>query len=380
MSGPLSGLRFVEFVGIGPGPLAATLLSDLGAEVIRIDRLTASDIGIARPLDYDFAARGRASVAVDLKAPEAVALVLDLIAGADGLLEGFRPGVMERLGLGPEVCLARNPRLAYGRVTGWGQDGPLAQTAGHDLTYLALTGVLNAIGRPGTPPVPPVNLLGDYAGGSLFLVIGLLSAILSARRTGAGQVIDAAITDGVNFLALPMAGLRAAGLSPGGRGENLLDGGAPHYDSYICADGGYLAIAPIESRFRRTLLEGLGFDPASFPDVTDRSTWPEARRLLAERIATRPRDDWARIFEGTDACAAPVLDFDEAARHPHMLARGATVEVGGIPQPAAAPRFSQTPPATPTPPRPRGSGAEALTGWGIDPERLARLRTRGILG
>ncbi|MFG6637804.1 CaiB/BaiF CoA transferase family protein [Sulfitobacter sp. 1A12126] len=379
MSGPLNGLRFVEFAGIGPAPMAATLLADLGAEVIRIDRLTASGIGIERPVEVDFVTRGRASVALDLKSPEAVDLVMELIAGADGLLEGFRPGVMERLGLGPEPCLARNPRLAYGRVTGWGQDGPLAQTAGHDLTYLALTGVLNAIGRPGAAPVPPVNLLGDYAGGSLFLVIGLLAAIQSACVTGQGQVVDAAIVDGVNYLSLPMASLRAAGVSVSGRGENLLDGGAPHYDSYICADGGYLAVAPIEGKFRRALLTGLGFDPGGFPDVTDRANWPKARRLLAARIAERSRDDWAAVFAGSDACATPVLDFDEAARDPHMLARGGTIVVGGHPQPAVAPRFSRTQPDLPTPPQPRGAGAAALAGWGIDPERLVRLRAGGVL-
>lgn len=380
MTGPLAGLRFVELVGIGPGPFAATLLADLGAEVIRIDRIAPADIGIDRPLAFDFAARGRASVALDLKSPEAVALVLDLVARADGLLEGFRPGVMERLGLGPDACLARHPRLAYGRVTGWGQDGPRAQTAGHDLTYLALTGVLNAIGRPGQSPVPPVNLLGDYAGGSLFLVIGLLAAILSARQTGQGQVIDAAIADGVNALTLPLAGLRAAGLHSGGRGENLLDGGAPQYDSYICADGRYLAVAPIEGKFRRQLLLGLGLDPDTFPDVTDPENWPRARALLAGRIAERSRDDWAALFAATDACAAPVLDFDEAARDPHMTARGATIRVGDLPQPAPAPRFSATPPALPTPPQPRGSGRDALLGWGIDAGRLDALRARGILG
>ena len=378
-AGPLTGLRFVEMVGIGPGPFAAMVLSDLGAEVLRIDRMVPSNIGIERPVDCDFAARGRSSVALDLKRPEAVALVLDLVAGADGLIEGFRPGVMERLGLGPEPCLARNPRLAYGRLTGWGQDGPLAQQAGHDLTYLALTGVLNAIGRKGDPPVPPVNLLGDYAGGSLMMVIGLLAAIHAARTTGEGQVVDAAIVDGVSLLAAPTLGLAAAGVHKGGRGENLLDGGAPHYDSYICADGGYLAIAPIEGKFRRELLEGLGFDPDAFPDVTQTENWPEARRLLAERIATRARDDWAGIFADTDACAAPVLDFAEAAAHPHATARGSHIEIGGHLQPAPAPRFSRTAPSRPMPSQARGSGAGALEGWGIDPERVALLQDAGAM-
>ena len=377
--GPLAGLRFVEMVGIGPGPFAAMVLSDLGAEALRIDRMVSSNIGIERPIECDFAARGRSSVALNLKRPEAVALVLDLVARADGLIEGFRPGVMERLGLGPEHCLARNPRLAYGRLTGWGQDGPLAQRAGHDLTYLALTGVLNAIGRKGEPPVPPVNLLGDYAGGSLMMVIGLLAAIHAAKATGAGQVVDAAIVDGVSLLAAPTLGLAAAGLYKGGRGENLLDGGAPHYDSYICADGRYLAIAPIEGKFRRELLEGLGFDPNAFPDVTQTENWPEARRLLAERIATRAREDWAGIFAATDACAAPVLDFAEAAAHPHAIARGSHVEIGGHLQPAPAPRFSRTVPPRPTPSQARGSGAGALAGWGIDPERVAILQDAGAM-
>jgi len=378
-AGPLAGLRIVEMVGIGPGPFAAMVLSDLGAEVLRIDRMGPSNIGIERPIDCDFAARGRSSVALDLKRPDAVALVLDLVARADGLIEGFRPGVMERLGLGPEPCLARNPRLAYGRLTGWGQDGPLAQRAGHDLTYLAVTGVLNAIGRKDGPPVPPINLLGDYAGGSLMMVIGLLAAIHAARATGAGQVVDAAIVDGVSLLAAPTLGLTAAGLYKGGRGENLLDGGAPHYDNYICADGRYLAIAPIESKFRRELLEGLGFDPDAFPDVAQNENWPEARRLLAERIATRPRDDWAGIFAATDACAAPVLDFAEAVAHPHAIARGSYVEIGGHLQPAPAPRFSRTAPSQPMPSQARGSGAGALEDWGIAPDRVAMLRDAGAM-
>ncbi|MFC4671397.1 CaiB/BaiF CoA transferase family protein [Seohaeicola nanhaiensis] len=378
--GPLAGLRVVEMVGIGPGPFAAMVLADLGAEVIRIDRVTPSGNGIARPIDCDFAARGRPSVALDLKRAEAVDLVLDLVTGADALIEGFRPGVMERLGLGPEPCLARNPRLAYGRLTGWGQDGPMAQRAGHDLSYLALTGVLNAIGRPGQAPVPPVNLLGDYAGGSLMMVIGLLAAIHSARATGIGQVVDAAIVDGAALLATPLMGLIAAGIHDGGRGQNLLDGGAPQYDSYICADGGYLAIAPIEGKFQRDLLAGLGLDPDSFPDMRDRANWPEARRRLAERIASRTRHDWAEILGPTDACAAPVLDFTEAAAHPHAAARNSFVEVGGHVQPAPAPRFSATPAAVPTPPQSPGAGANALHGWGIPEARIAALRAAGAMG
>lgn len=378
-NGPLAGLRFIEMVGIGPGPFAAMVLADLGAEVIRLDRMVPAGIGIARPVECDFAARGRASVALDLKRPEAVELALDLVAGADGLIEGFRPGVMERLGLGPEPCLARNPRLAYGRLTGWGRTGPLAPSAGHDLTYLALTGVLNAIGRPGQAPVPPLNLLGDFAGGSLMMVIGLLAAIHSARRTGAGQVVDAAIVDGVALLSTPIMGLAAAGLHAGGRGENLLDGGAPQYDSYVCADGGYLAVAPIEGKFRRELLEGLGLDPESFPDVDRREAWPEARRLLAGAIATRTRDEWAAVFAATDACAAPVLSFDEAVAHPQARARGGYAEIGGHVQPTPAPRFSRTPPDLPDPPQPRGAGHAALAGWGIPAARIGALRQAGVM-
>ncbi|MDF1855091.1 CaiB/BaiF CoA-transferase family protein [Pseudooceanicola sp.] len=373
-------MKFVEFVGIGPGPFAAMLLSDLGAEVIRIDRISASGNGIARPVEFDFAARGRSNIALDLKDPAAIELVLDLIAQADGLVEGFRPGVMERLGLGPDVCLERNPALAYGRLTGWGQTGPLAMTAGHDLTYLALTGVLNAIGRPGQAPVAPINLVGDFAGGSLFLVIGLLAAVHSARLSGQGQVVDSAIVDGVNLLALPLAGLIGAGIHDGARGENLLDGGAPHYDSYICADGRYLAIAPIEGKFRRELLTGLGFDPDGFPDVGDKRNWPEARRLLAARIAERSRDDWAVVFAESDACAAPVLDFDEAAAHSHAQARAAYVDVGGHRQPAPAPRFSHTPPDLPTPPQARGAGYDALSSWGISRARISQLQAVGAKG
>ncbi|MDO9527098.1 MAG: CoA transferase [Gemmobacter sp.] len=294
--GPLAGLRFAEIVGIGPGPFAAMVLADLGADVVRIDRIQPSGLGIDRLMDCDFAARGRASVAVDLKHPDCAQLVLDLNAQADALIESFRPGVMERLGLGPAQCLARNPQLAYGRLTGWGQTGTLVPTAGHDITDLALTGVLGAIGRADGPPVPPLNLLGDYAGGSLLMVIGLLAATFAARQTGQGQVVDAAIVDAVSLLAAPLLGLIAAGLHGGGRGGNLLDSGAPHYDSYICAFGGYLAIGPIEAKFRDELLRGLGFDPAGFPDVTDRANWPAARRLLADRIASRSRDDWEALF------------------------------------------------------------------------------------
>ncbi|MBV0892066.1 CoA transferase [Paracoccus sp. Z118] len=380
--GPLRGIRIVEMVGIGPAPFAAMILADLGAEIIRIDRPAPSGNGIPRAPRFDLVARGRRAVALDLKRPEAVACVLDLVENADALIEGFRPGVMERLGLGPEPCRARNPRLVYGRLTGWGQDGPLARTAGHDLNYLALTGVLDMIGREDGPPVPPLNLVADYAGGSLMLVAGLLAALVNAQRTGEGQVVDAAMVDGVALLGTAMTGLRAAGLHDGPRGTNILDGGAPYYDVYPCADGKYLSVAPIEARFRAVFLEGLGFDPAGFPDMDDKSVWPDARRLIGARLAERPRDEWCAIFEGREACVAPVLTLGEAPGHPHNAARGTHVSVGGIVQPAPAPRFERTPPPLPEPPEdhPGADGAALLKEWGVEAARVESLIETGALG
>jgi len=378
--GPLAGLKVVEMAGIGPAPFACMMLADMGADVIRIDRPAPSGLGIERPARFDIAARGRRSVALDLKRPEGVEAALDLIARADALVEGFRPGVMERLGLGPGDCHAVNPALVYGRLTGWGQTGPLAQSAGHDLNYIALAGVLDAIGREGGPPVPPLNLLGDYAGGSLVMAFGLVCALLDVWRGGAGQVVDAAIIDGAALLAGPLMGLRAAGLWQGGRGENILDGGAPHYDSYACADGEYVSVAPIEARFRTDLLARIGLDPADFPDVTDRATWPEARRQLAARFAERTRAEWCAALEGTDACFAPVLSLADAPAHPHHAARGTFVDVDGLTQPAPAPRFSRTPAAMPAPPCASGEGGpEALRDWGVAPERIETLIRTGAL-
>ncbi|TKT74799.1 CaiB/BaiF CoA-transferase family protein [Aquamicrobium sp. LC103] len=378
--GPLAGLKIVEMEGIGPAPLAAMLLADLGAEVIRIERIAASGVGIARPREFDFALRGRMSIRIDLKHREGVALALGLIARADGLIEGFRPGVMERLGLGPEPCLSLNPRLAYGRLTGWGQDGPLSSTAGHDLNYLAVTGVLDRLGRAGYAPTPPINLLGDYAGGSMLMAFGLLAAILCARTSGRGQVVDAAMIDGVSLLSIPLLGLIGAGIHDRSRGENLLDTGAPHYDVYPCADGTYLSVAAIEPKFRAELMAGLGFDPEDFPDVERRENWPEARRLIAERISSRPRSHWIEIFEGTDACVAPVLTFEEAMGHPHNVARAAHVEIDGKVQPAPGPRFSGTPAEAPSGPA-RGDGevSGTLALWGIGLDRLEELRRSGVV-
>lgn len=380
--GPLRGIRIVEMAGIGPAPFAAMILADMGAEVIRIDRPTPSGNGIVRAPRFDLVARGRRTVTLDLKHPEGVACALDLIAAADGLVEGFRPGVMERLGLGPDACRARNPRLVYGRLTGWGQDGPLAHAAGHDLNYLALTGVLDMIGREGQPPVPPLNLVADYAGGSLMLVAGLLAALLDAQRSGQGQVVDAAMVDGVALLATAMTGLRAAGLHDGPRGTNILDGGAPYYDVYACADGKFLSVAPIERKFREIFLRGLGFDPADFPDMDDRAMWPEARRLIAARLAQRSRDEWSAVFDGQDACVAPVLSLAEAPDHPHNAARRTHVRIDGIMQPAPAPRFGRTQVPLPAAPEddPGTDGATILRDWGIDPDRIGTLIENGALG
>lgn len=377
--GPLQGVKIVEMVGIGPAPFAAMMLADLGAEVIRIDRPTPSGNGIVRAARFDLVARGRRSVILDLKRSEAVACALDIVAGADALIEGFRPGVMERLGLGPDACHARNPRLVYGRLTGWGQTGPLAQVPGHDLNYLGLTGILDMIGREGEAPAPPLNLVADYAGGSLMLVAGLLAALLNVQRGGEGQVVDAAMVDGVALLGTAMAGLRAAGLHNGPRGTNILDGGAPYYDVYACADGAHLSVAPIEPKFRTAFLKILGFDPVGFPDLDDRAAWPEARRLIAARLAERSRDDWCALFDGSDACVTPVLTPLEAPYHPHNAARSMHVQIGDIVQPAPAPRFSKTPASLPTPPeeRPGTDCAAVLTDWGIDPARVADLIETG---
>ena len=380
--GPLQGLRIVEMVGIGPAPFAAMVLADLGAEVIRIDRIEPTGTGIARPPRFDLVSRGKRTVKLDLKRPEAVACVLDLVASADALIEGFRPGVMERLGLGPEICHAVNPRLVYGRLTGWGQNGPLAQRAGHDINYLALSGALDMIGPENGPPIPPLNLVADYAGGSLILVSGMLAALLHAKRSGEGQVVDAAMVDGVALLATAMTGLRASGIHTGPRGTNILDGGAPYYGVYPCADGKFLSIGPIESKFRAILLDGLGFDAHAFPDMDDQSRWPDARRLIGARLRERPRDEWVALFEETDACVAPVLALEDAPLHPHNVARGSYATIGDVMQAVPAPRFERTPPSLPEAPEelPGNAGAATLEGWGIDGTRIAHLIEIGALG
>ncbi len=339
-SGPLAGLRIVEFAGIGPGPFAAMLLADMGADVIRLDRPSGSD-----PYSRNVIARGRPRVAIDLKDPAETERVLSLLDSADALIEGFRPGVMERLGFGPDVVLARNPRLVYGRMTGWGQTGPLAQAAGHDINYIAVTGALAAIGDE-SGPVPPLNLVGDYGGGSLYLVAGLLAALLSAARTGEGQVVDCAISDGAASLMAMFSELSSQGRWSDRRGANLLDGGAPFYRAYACADGRHIALGPLEPQFYAQFRKFAGLeDDPDFDRRDDPEVWPKLRAKLAALFLTRTREEWSLLLEGTDACFAPVLTLSEAPNHPHLAARGTFVTVDGVTQPAPAPRFSKTPSA-----------------------------------
>ena len=374
--GPLAGVRVVELAGIGPGPFCAMLLADLGAEVLAVDRPATGQGGW--PALF---ARGRSRVAVDLKHPEGPGVVLDLVAGADALVEGFRPGVAERLGIGPEACLARNPRLVYGRVTGWGQEGPLAGSAGHDIDYIALAGALHPVGPAGGPPVPPLNLLGDFGGGGMLLALGVVAALLEASRSGRGQVVDAAMVDGAALLTTQFHELLAAGLWREERGANLLDGGAPFYGVYETADGRHLAVGALEPQFWAELLERLGLDAAELPAQLDRNGWPELRERLAALFRTRPRDEWCELLAGTDACVAPVLGLGEAPAHRHNRARGTFVDVGGVVQPAPAPRFSRTPPDPPQPPaRPGEHTDQALADWGVAPEEVARLRAAGAIG
>lgn len=350
-SGPLAGIKVVEIAGIGPGPLAAMFLADLGATVIRVGRVQPSGLGAPRPLRFDLGLRNRKSIRVDLKDPEAVGLVFELIEQADALIEGFRPGVMERLGLGPDACLARNPRLVYGRVTGWGQDGPLAKVAGHDLNYIAITGALNAMGRKGQAPTMPLNILGDYAGGSLYLAFGLLAGILHARGSGKGQVVDAAMVDGVASLMTVIMGMHSAGMMRAERGTNLLDSGAHFYEVYECADGRYVTVAPVESKFYAQLLERLELkDHPLLQEQMNREKWPIAKPVLAAKFKERTRDEWNRLLADLDVCFAPVLDFDEAVEHPHIREHRTLMSVDGVVQPAPGPRFSRTPAATPQPP------------------------------
>jgi alpha-methylacyl-CoA racemase len=383
--GPLGGVKVIEIAAIGPAPFCAMMLADAGAEVIRVERARAS---AASPPPQDPLQRNRRSIALDLKRPEAIEALLKLIESADALLEGFRPGVMERLGIGPEPCLQRNPRLVYGRMTGWGQSGPLAQTAGHDIDYIALAGALHLIGPAGGKPVPPLNLLADFGGGGMLLAFGVLAALLEARRSGRGQIVDTSMVDGAVALLAMCFDFRARGWFRDATGENLLAGGAPYYDTYATRDGKHVAIGAIEPQFFAVLLEKLGLDarrfgPLGFPalDEGTRARWPQLRAAIAAKFAERTREEWCRVFEGSDACFAPVLTLAEAERHPHHVARGTFIEVEGVMQNAPAPRFSRTSAGPPRPPRRAGQDTEAvLSETGFTSQEIERLRAAGALG
>ncbi|WP_238009320.1 CaiB/BaiF CoA-transferase family protein [Dactylosporangium sp. AC04546] len=381
MTGPLHGLRILEIGAIGPAPFAAMLLADLGADVVRVDRpgdVAGQDAG-GRPTDL--LNRGKRSIAVDLKHPRGAATVLRLAAGSDALLEGFRPGVLERLGLGPEQCMAANPGLAYGRMTGWGQDGPLAAAAGHDINYIAVTGVLDAIGTADGPPVVPLNLLGDFGGGGVFLAFGVLAAVWRAQRSGHGQVVDTAIVDGVAVLSTMVHALRADGRWVDRRAANPLDGGAPHYGVYRCADDRYVSIGPIEDRFYVELLDRMGVGPDDvLRQPRDRAAWPAQRARMAQLVASRPSAEWVAVLGGTDACFAPVVSLAEAPHHPQLRARGTFAEIGGVVQPAPAPRFSGTPSGLPQPPPAPGQhGAEILREAGFGAAEIGDLIRTGAV-
>ena len=373
--GALNGIKIVEFAGIGPAPMCAMLLADMGAEILRVDRLQPSGLGIPVSPRHAVMDRGRRSIAVDLKNSQGLEAVQRLVDQADALIEGFRPGVMERLGLGPEACLERNPKLVFGRVTGWGQEGPLAHAAGHDINYISLVGAAHGIGRPGQAPTPPLNLVGDFGGGALYLALGIVAALLEARTSGEGQVVDAAMVDGAASLMASTYGMYAAGRVDNRRGENLLDGGAHFYDAYETADGKYISIAAIESKFYADLLERLGLAGEELPPQMERDSWPELKRRMAKVFVTKTRQEWCDILEGTDVCFAPVLDFEEAPRHPHNLARRTFVEVDGVIQPAPAPRFSRTPSRIMSAPAAAGEHTlEGLRDWGFSQNEIEQLR------
>ena len=364
--GPLHGLKVIELAGIGPAPMCAMLLADQGADVVRIDRLEASGLGLAMDPRFDVHSRNRRSLALDLKAEAGVAVLMRLLASADVLIEGFRPGVAERLGFGPEVCHQRNPALVYGRMMGFGQDGPLAQAAGHDLNYIALTGALDAIGAAGGPPVPPLNLVGDYGGGALYLAFGVMAALHERETSGRGQVVDAAMVDGAASLFSIFHGLAAAGQWGGGRGGNLLDGGAPFYATYETADKRFVSLAPLEPKFFAELAQRIGLDERFVKRQYDRRLWPEMREAIAALIRAKSRDDWCALLDGSDACFAPVLSLTEASQHAHAKARAAYVDIDGVTQPAAAPRFDRSVAAMPLRAPRRGEHSAAVLaerGW-----------------
>ena len=377
--GPLSGIKVIEFEAIGPGPFCGMMLADMGADVLLIDRAGSSDLGLNRARWYDTMMRGRRSVTLDMKSKDGAQAALELVGRADALIEGFRPGVMERLGVGPDVVLAKNPKLVYGRMTGWGQDGPMAPRAGHDINYIALAGPLAGIGRAGEAPVPPLNLIGDFGGGGMLLAFGIAAALVEAQRSGRGQVVDAAMCEGASLLSTMFHGMLASKRWTEERGANFLDSGAPWYDTYETKDGKYVSIGSIEGRFYADLLERLGLAAEDLPKQHDRAGWPKLRARFATVFKSKTRDEWSAIFADSDACFAPVLTWTEAYRHPHNVARKSFVEVGGVRQPAPAPRFSRTPGQVRRKPPERGEGgAAALADWGYNAEGLARLKSLGL--
>ena len=378
--GPLAGITVVEITGIGPGPFCAMMLADMGADVIRVDRAEKVVGGDPANPPADLNNRGRRSIGVDLKNPDGVAVVLDLVEHADALIEGFRPGVAERLGIGPDECLARNPRLVYGRMTGWGQEGPLAGAAGHDINYIALAGALDPIGRRGEAPVPPLNLIGDYGGGGMLLAFGVVCGVLEAQRSGRGQVVDTAMVDGAAVLMTMTHALRAMGIWDDERGTNMLDTGAHFYNVYETADGKYVSIGSIEPQFYAELLRFTGLEGEELPWQHDRAQWPALKERLAAIFKSKTRDEWSELMEGTDVCFAPVLPIPEAIEHPHNVARRTFVEVGGIRQPGPAPRFSRTGPEISSPPPHAGQHTDEILGAaGFDADRISKLRGAGAI-
>jgi len=375
--GPLQGIRVLEFESIGPAPFAGMLLADMGADVLVVDRPATTDLGLERERWYDVMMRGKRSVTLDLKKAKSKEISLELIGRADALIEGMRPGVMERLGLGPEEALRKNPRLVYGRMTGWGQDGPLAPRAGHDINYIALAGVLHAFGRKGEAPVPPLNLIGDFGGGGMLLGFGVACALLEAARSGRGQVVDAAMVEGASLLAAMFAGFLTAGTWREARGENILDTGAPWYNVYETKDGKYVSIGSIEARFFKELVQRLRLK--NVPPQHDRRRWPAMRAMFAKAFKSKTRKQWCKVFEGSDACFAPVLTWSEARRDAHNIFRKSFIEVSGVEQPAPAPRFSRTPGAVRRAPPERGEGgAAALADWGFDDAAIGKLKALGL--
>ena len=374
-TGPLAGLRIVELAGIGAGPHCAMMLADMGADVVRVDRPAASGLGVPIEPKFDLVLRGRRSLAIDLKNEAGRDAVLHMIDQADAVIESFRPGVVERMGLGPEICLRRNSKLVYGRLTGWGQDGPYAQMAGHDINYIALSGVLHAIGSRGGPPVPPLNLVGDFGGGAVYCAFGIVSALLHAQRTGHGQVVDAAMVDGAAALLTMVVGFQRGGIWSSNRGDNIVDGGAPYYAAYETSDGRFVSIGAMEEKFYDLLLSKLGLEgEADMRPHTDRSKWDSQRERFAACFKARSLDEWCALLEGTDTCFAPVLTIDEASRHPHLRARKTYIDLNGVNQPAPNPRFSASPCGQSGPPAALGQHSrEVLADWGIPGQTIDKL-------